>query len=194
MMTLALLDMIPKVGKISTTQIKERLDAQGYERDVRSIQRQMEVLAENFPIEKDDSSKPYGYKWKGNAKGISIPSLTLLVFAEVAFCQKLTTEFFNSELKLDLLAIPKAETAVVVVSGQIKICDPRVLKLGIYGRVEAVECQGAFVVIAVKATNQKQSIALLGQAQRDHTALFALAFSIAVVNFQPVFEVQGRTY
>ncbi|MDT8990714.1 WYL domain-containing protein [Curvibacter sp. APW13] len=77
MMTLALLDMIPKVGKISTTQIKERLDALGYERDVRSIQRQMEALAENFAIEKDDSSKPYGYKWKSDAKGISIPGLTL---------------------------------------------------------------------------------------------------------------------
>jgi predicted DNA-binding transcriptional regulator YafY len=77
MMTLALLDMIPKVGKISTTQIKERLESQGYERDVRSIQRQMEVLAKNFPIEKDDSSKPYGYQWKSNAKGISLPGLTL---------------------------------------------------------------------------------------------------------------------
>jgi predicted DNA-binding transcriptional regulator YafY len=77
MMTLALLDMIPKVGKISTTQIRERLGAQGYERDVRSIQRQMEVLAKNFPIERDDSSKPYGYKWKSNAKGISVPGLTL---------------------------------------------------------------------------------------------------------------------
>ena len=76
-MTLAMLDMIPKVGKISTTQICERLQALGYERDVRSIQRQMEALSNNFPIERDDSSKPYGYKWQSNATGISIPGLTL---------------------------------------------------------------------------------------------------------------------
>lgn len=76
-MTLAMLDMIPKVGKISTTQICERLQALGYERDVRSIQRQMEALSSNFLIERDDSSKPYGYKWQSNATGISIPGLTL---------------------------------------------------------------------------------------------------------------------
>ncbi len=77
MMTLALLKMIPKTGKISTTDICERLRSMGYERDVRSIQRQMETLSENFPIERDDSSKPYGYKWKSGCAGISIPSLTL---------------------------------------------------------------------------------------------------------------------
>lgn len=77
MMSLSLLDMIPKVGKISTTEIKERLAALGYERDVRSIQRQMEALCEKFQIDRDDSSKPYGYKWNRDAKGISVPGLTL---------------------------------------------------------------------------------------------------------------------
>lgn len=77
MMSLAMLDMIPKVGKISAQQIHQRLHAQGYERDVRSIQRQMEALIEKFPIECDDSSKPYGYQWKENAQGISVPGLTL---------------------------------------------------------------------------------------------------------------------
>ena len=77
MLTLALLKMIPKTGKISTTEIRERLLSLGYVRDVRSIQRQLEALAANFPIERDVSSKPYGYKWQAGAAGISIPSLTL---------------------------------------------------------------------------------------------------------------------
>lgn len=76
-MTLAMLDMIPKVGKISAPEIHERLKATGYDRDLRSIQRQLAALAQQFPLERDDSSKPHGYKWKSDAKGISIPSLTL---------------------------------------------------------------------------------------------------------------------
>lgn len=69
--------MIPKVGKISAREIHERLQDLGIDRDLRSIQRQLVVLAEQFPLERDDSSKPHGYKWKTGAKGISIPSLTL---------------------------------------------------------------------------------------------------------------------
>jgi hypothetical protein len=76
-MTLAMLDMIPKTGKISAPEIHERLQAMGIDRDLRSIQRQLVVLVEQFPLECDDSSKPHGYKWKTGAKGISIPSLTL---------------------------------------------------------------------------------------------------------------------
>ena len=76
-MTLAMLDMIPKIGKISAPEIHERLQAMGFERDLRSIQRQLVDLAEQFPLDRDDSNKPHGYKWKSGAKGISIPSLTL---------------------------------------------------------------------------------------------------------------------
>lgn len=76
-MTLAMLDMIPKTGKISAPEIHKRLQAMGIDRDLRSIQRQLVVLAEQYPLDCDDSSKPHGYKWKTGAKGISIPSLTL---------------------------------------------------------------------------------------------------------------------
>lgn len=77
LMTLAMLDMIPKVGKISASEIHARLLEMGFERDLRSIQRQLEVLSSHFSIERDDCSKPYGYKWGRDAKGISIPGLTL---------------------------------------------------------------------------------------------------------------------
>ena len=76
-MTLSMLDMIPKTGKISAPEIHKRLQAMGIDRDLRSIQRQLVVLAEQYPLDCDDSSKPHGYKWKTGAKGISIPSLTL---------------------------------------------------------------------------------------------------------------------
>ena len=34
------------------------------------------MLADAFDIERDDSSKPYGYRWKDRSPGLSMPSLT----------------------------------------------------------------------------------------------------------------------
>ena len=77
-MTLAMLDMIPKIGvPASAPEIQAKLKDMGFDRDLRSVQRQLVVLSENFQIERDDRSKPNGYKWKQGAEGISIPSLTL---------------------------------------------------------------------------------------------------------------------
>lgn len=77
LMTLAMLDMVPKVGKISAPEVRQRLIGLGFDRDLRSIQRQLEALSTQFAIERDDSGKPYGYSWRRDAKGISIPGLTI---------------------------------------------------------------------------------------------------------------------
>lgn len=71
------LHMIPRVGKISTSDIRERLSALGHHRSDRTLQRLMKTLTARYPIELDDSSKPFGYKWKRDAAGISIPALKL---------------------------------------------------------------------------------------------------------------------
>lgn len=76
-MSLAILDLIPKVGKISASDIRERLQTLGIVRDLRSVQRQMEMLCREFDIEQDARSRPYGYRWKPGAKGITIPVLGL---------------------------------------------------------------------------------------------------------------------
>ena len=75
-MALALLKNIPSLRKITSVQLRERLMESGIERDLRSVQRQLDALCQNFDIECDRSSKPYGYRWKENAKGFSIPGLT----------------------------------------------------------------------------------------------------------------------
>jgi len=100
LMTLCMLDMIPKVGKISTLEILRRLTEMGYERDLRSIQRQLEVLSKQFAIERDDSSKPYGYKWKPEAKGISIPGLTLHESLLLNMAEKYLRNLLPASLKM----------------------------------------------------------------------------------------------
>lgn len=86
-LTIELLHRIPRMRKITASELQQQLEAAGYERDIRSIQRHLKQIVENFDVECDDRSKPYGYRWKTNAKGFSLPGLNqheslLLTLAE----------------------------------------------------------------------------------------------------------------
>ena len=87
LLVLEMLRRIPRGRKISAPELHRQLAAIGVERDLRTIQRQLDLLSQHFEIERDDRSKPYGYRWKERAKGMSVPSLTeheslLLTLAE----------------------------------------------------------------------------------------------------------------
>jgi hypothetical protein len=75
-LALELLRRIPRTGRVSATELHTQLKDAGIERELRTIQRQLETLREHFEIERDDRSKPYGYHWLSHAKGFSLPTLT----------------------------------------------------------------------------------------------------------------------
>jgi len=84
---LELVRRIPKGRTITATELRQQLSDAGFERDMRTIQRQLETLSEYFDIDRNDSTKPYRYCWKERAKGLSLPSLSaqeslLLTLAE----------------------------------------------------------------------------------------------------------------
>lgn len=86
LLALELLKRIPRSQKVSARDLHEQLP-EALSRDLRTVQRQLDMLADAFEIERDDSSKPYGYRWKERAAGLSLPSLTeqeslLLTLAE----------------------------------------------------------------------------------------------------------------
>jgi len=86
-LTLELLKRIPRQGKISAPELKRQLDEAGLVRELRTIQRQLEELSLHFEIDRDDRAKPYGYRWKDQARGLSFPRLSdqeslLLALAE----------------------------------------------------------------------------------------------------------------
>lgn len=86
-LALELLKRIPRHGKVSAPELKRQLDDAGLERDLRTIQRQLQELSLRFDIEQDNRSKPYGYRWKEQARGLNLPRLTsqesmLLALAE----------------------------------------------------------------------------------------------------------------
>lgn len=86
-LVIELLRRIPRERKITAAELREQLAAAGYPRDLRSIQRHLKHITEQFDVECDDRNKPYGYRWKLKAKGFSLPGMTqheslLLTLAE----------------------------------------------------------------------------------------------------------------
>jgi predicted DNA-binding transcriptional regulator YafY len=86
-LSLELLRRIPRRGGVTATQLREQLQHAGFEREPRTLQRLLKTLCECCDIECDASSKPYRYRWKENAKSLSMPGLSaqdalLLTLAE----------------------------------------------------------------------------------------------------------------
>ena len=100
-LTLELLKRIPRHGKISAPELKRQLDQAGLVRELRTIQRQLEELSLHFEIDRDDRSKPFGYSWKDQARGLSLPELSdqeslLLALAEQHLQNLLPTSVLKS--------------------------------------------------------------------------------------------------
>jgi len=98
---LELMRRIPKGRSVTAPQLKQQLAATGIERDLRTIERQLEALSTRFEIDRDDTSKPYRYSWRPWARGISLPSLTaeeclLLTLAEQQLRQLLPPRLMKS--------------------------------------------------------------------------------------------------
>ena len=96
-----LLRRIPKGRTVTAPELQQQLADAGFERDMRTIQRQLETLSECFDLDRDDSSKPYRYCWKECAKGLSLPTLTtqeslLLMLAEQHLSSLLPAKLMKS--------------------------------------------------------------------------------------------------
>ena len=79
--TMLIIDMmkrIPRDRKVSASELHKQLINAGWDREFRTIQRQLEDLADHFNehLECDKTTKPYGYKWLPNATVLTVPTLT----------------------------------------------------------------------------------------------------------------------
>ena len=104
-LSLELLRRIPKRGTITATELRLQLKDAGFEREPRTIQRLLETLSDPdskfYGIERDDSSKPYRYRWKESAKGLALPGLStqeslLLTLAEQQLSSLLPAKLMKS--------------------------------------------------------------------------------------------------
>lgn len=76
LLAVELLRRIPRGRKVTAGELHRQLKDAGIDRDLRTIQRQLEMLSAHFDIERDDRSKPYGYRWLEQAKALAVPNLT----------------------------------------------------------------------------------------------------------------------
>ncbi len=98
---LAIMHHIPRKGKISTGEIHQRLTDAGHNLSIRAVQRYLKQITENFDVECDDSSKPYGYRWLPNATSLNLTKLTaqeslLLTLAEQQLQNLLPSKVMNN--------------------------------------------------------------------------------------------------
>ena len=76
LLAVELLRRIPRGRKITAGELHRQLKDAGMERTERTIQRQLEMLSSHFEIERDERSKPYGYRWLERAQSLAVPHLT----------------------------------------------------------------------------------------------------------------------
>jgi len=77
LLALELLQRIPRHGKTTAAELRKDLAAAGFNRDIRSIQRLLDQLADHFPhIERDERTKPFGYSRKAGAGDAFAPRLS----------------------------------------------------------------------------------------------------------------------
>lgn len=70
---------IPQSYKTTAKELQVQLNDAGIERDVRTIQRNLDVIVQYFDIEKDDRTKPYGYRRRDNNFIVFGPQEALLL-------------------------------------------------------------------------------------------------------------------
>lgn len=70
-----MLRMIPRRGRIATTDILGRLKSEhGIEPDIRTVQRNLNDLSRQFPLIRD-SNRPAGWSWSQDAAAFDIPNM-----------------------------------------------------------------------------------------------------------------------
>ena len=75
---LTMLRMVPRYPRsITTTELADRLDEQGFSVTMRSIQRDLEKLSIDFPLLVDESSRPFQWSFDREATMDIIPALDL---------------------------------------------------------------------------------------------------------------------
>lgn len=76
-LAIELLRRIPRSRRVTAEELHSQVKEAGFDRDLRTIQRQLDLLSEHFHLERDTRTKPYGYSWPKDATGLSVPGLTL---------------------------------------------------------------------------------------------------------------------
>ena len=78
LLVLEIMRRIPKHRRTTAQQLHDQIanETTIENREIRTIQRQLQWIVRHYGVEVDDTSKPYGYRWGQKAPGFSIPMLS----------------------------------------------------------------------------------------------------------------------
>ena len=76
LLLMEILKRIPRQRRVTAAELHKQLAAHGYDRNIRTIQRHLDTLSTAFGLERDERSKPFGYRWMEQAPALSLPGLT----------------------------------------------------------------------------------------------------------------------
>ncbi|MDP8161587.1 WYL domain-containing protein [Pasteurella skyensis] len=98
---LEVLRQIPKSYPITADELHKKMANIGFNRSLRTIQRTLDSLCQQFDIDCDVSEKPYKYQWKPHTKGLDLPILNeaqslVLTLAEQHLSSLLPTNIMTS--------------------------------------------------------------------------------------------------
>ncbi|NLC35465.1 MAG: WYL domain-containing protein [Alcaligenaceae bacterium] len=195
LLSLEILRRIPRNRKITAQELHDQLLHAGFIRDLRSIQRHLDTLSEHFDIERDDRTRPYGYRWLARAGGLSLPFLNpqeslLLHLAEehlkhllpAPLLRSLDDFFFQARLNLndpERARLEKQWTHKVrVVSTTLPLLPPRIAP-GVFDIVSQALYENRWLHIDYRnARRQRRShdIMPLGLAQQGPTLYLVCRF------------------
>jgi predicted DNA-binding transcriptional regulator YafY len=71
-----LLRSIPRVSALATPELEKRLKAKGFKVYPRMVQRDLQYLQKHFPIECDERSRPFGWRWRNESHAVSLAGMT----------------------------------------------------------------------------------------------------------------------
>lgn len=100
---LARLPRAPK--KISSSELKEALESEGYRVTLRTIERDLAQLSAAFPLECDDREKPYGWSWQRTAELLAIPGMSVRQAVVLLTAQKHLESQLPANLHQELLPL-----------------------------------------------------------------------------------------
>ncbi len=98
LLIIELLRVIPRRRFITAQSAHQSLEAAGFARDLRSVQRLLDLISLNFPIERDMRCRPYGYRWMEHARGMNLPLLTPQEALLMQLAQAHLAEFLPANL------------------------------------------------------------------------------------------------
>ena len=78
LLLIELLRRIPRQRLVTAPEFDAQLQEAGYTRSLRTIQRLLDSASAHpgFGLERQDASKPYGYRWRADAQGLTLSTLS----------------------------------------------------------------------------------------------------------------------